>query len=168
MNYDVNENVPAVWQVGDVVLDQMTSEATLHGWWNGIGLSSSSPRLENRVGSQAPRKEFFQSRLQIENFEREAETWVNIGLHPHIVSCYYVRRLAASRASLPSSWKEVRSLNGSMLRGSMRVGKESRWSGLSIWQFRSLGDFTTHTKRGWYIRTSNRATSSCRQTELQR
>src|SRR5262249_1463089 len=28
-----------------------------------------------------------------ENFEREAETWVNLGLHPHTVSCYYVRRL---------------------------------------------------------------------------
>ena len=28
-----------------------------------------------------------------ENFEREAETWVNLGLHPHAVSCYYVRRL---------------------------------------------------------------------------
>jgi WD40 repeat protein len=29
----------------------------------------------------------------IEDFEREAETWTNLGLHPHIVSCYYVRRI---------------------------------------------------------------------------
>ncbi|MBU7587429.1 MAG: tetratricopeptide repeat protein [Nostoc sp. TH1S01] len=29
----------------------------------------------------------------LENFEREAETWVNLGLHPHTVSCYYVRRI---------------------------------------------------------------------------
>ena len=28
-----------------------------------------------------------------ENFEREAETWINLPLHPHIVSCYYVRRI---------------------------------------------------------------------------
>src|SRR5205085_1333981 len=27
------------------------------------------------------------------DFEREAETWVNLGLHPHVVSCFYVRRL---------------------------------------------------------------------------
>jgi WD40 repeat protein/serine/threonine protein kinase len=26
-------------------------------------------------------------------FEREAETWVNLGLHPHVASCYYVRRI---------------------------------------------------------------------------
>ena len=25
-------------------------------------------------------------------FEQEAETWVNLGLHPHVVTCYYVRR----------------------------------------------------------------------------
>ena len=28
-----------------------------------------------------------------EDFEREAETWVGLGLHPHVVSCYYVRRV---------------------------------------------------------------------------
>ncbi|MBF0316673.1 MAG: protein kinase [Nitrospirae bacterium] len=27
------------------------------------------------------------------NFEQEAETWVNLGLHPNIVSCYYVREI---------------------------------------------------------------------------
>ena len=26
-------------------------------------------------------------------FEREAETWVNLGLHPHVVTCHYVRRV---------------------------------------------------------------------------
>jgi RHS repeat-associated protein len=34
-----------------------------------------------------------QTQQPIENFERKAETWVNLGLHPHTVSCYYVRRL---------------------------------------------------------------------------
>ena len=28
-----------------------------------------------------------------ENFVREAQTWVELGLHPHIVSCYYVREV---------------------------------------------------------------------------
>jgi WD40 repeat protein len=28
-----------------------------------------------------------------EDFEREAQTWVGLGLHPHVVSCYYVRRV---------------------------------------------------------------------------
>jgi WD40 repeat protein len=29
----------------------------------------------------------------VEKFEQEAETWVNLGLHPHVVSCYYIRRV---------------------------------------------------------------------------
>ena len=28
-----------------------------------------------------------------EDFAGEAETWVNLGLHPHVVNCYYVRTL---------------------------------------------------------------------------
>jgi len=42
---------------------------------------------------KSPRPQFFQTLQQIENFEQEAETWVNLGLHPHIASCHYVRRL---------------------------------------------------------------------------
>src|SRR5258708_3350752 len=45
------------------------------------------------LATTSPRQEFFHSQQEIENFEREAEAWVNLGLHPHIVSCYYVRRL---------------------------------------------------------------------------
>lgn len=29
--------------------------------------------------------------LAVESFQQECETWVNLGLHPHVVSCYYVR-----------------------------------------------------------------------------
>ncbi len=29
-----------------------------------------------------------------ELFEREAETWANLGLHPHVVACHYVRRVS--------------------------------------------------------------------------
>ncbi len=35
----------------------------------------------------------FESQLQKENVTRECETWVNLGLHPHTVSCHYVRRV---------------------------------------------------------------------------
>lgn len=29
--------------------------------------------------------------MQIENFERKAKTYENLGLRPYIVTCYYVR-----------------------------------------------------------------------------
>jgi WD40 repeat protein/serine/threonine protein kinase len=42
---------------------------------------------------KCPRPECFRSEQDKEDFEREAETWVKLGLHPHAVTCYYVRRL---------------------------------------------------------------------------
>jgi len=42
---------------------------------------------------KCPRPEFFHDELDKEDFEQEAETWVKLGLHPHTVACYYVRRL---------------------------------------------------------------------------
>jgi len=38
-----------------------------------------------------PLADKFKTEKAKEGFIREAETWVNLGLHPHITSCYYVR-----------------------------------------------------------------------------
>lgn len=40
-----------------------------------------------------PRPELFASEAGRAGFIREAETWVSLGLYPHIASCYYVRTL---------------------------------------------------------------------------
>jgi WD40 repeat protein/serine/threonine protein kinase len=45
---------------------------------------------------KSPKPEIVAAAGGVENFEHEAETWVNLGLHPHIVSCYYVRRIESS------------------------------------------------------------------------
>jgi WD40 repeat protein/serine/threonine protein kinase len=93
MNYNDPDNVPPVWQVGDVILDRYEVKQVFTG--GGMGLVY---RVHHRdwamdLAVKSPRPEFFQTQQHIENFEREAETWVNLGLHPHTVSCYYVRRL---------------------------------------------------------------------------
>ncbi|GHO64287.1 hypothetical protein KSC_031790 [Ktedonobacter sp. SOSP1-52] len=81
------------WQRGDVLLEQYEVLETLgeggmgtvykvhHRGWN-IDLALKRP--QSAVFAQAGGKE---------NFIREAETWVNLPLYPHIVSCYYVRTL---------------------------------------------------------------------------
>ncbi len=54
-----------------------------------------------------------------EAFEREAETWVNLELHPHIVTCYYVRRIDG----LPAVFAEFvdgGSLKEAIAKGSVR------------------------------------------------
>ena len=52
-----------------------------------------------------------------EAFEQEAETWVNLPLHPHIVSCYYVRRLEGR----PRVFAEF--VDGGSLADAIRAGR---------------------------------------------
>ncbi|HBT96147.1 MAG TPA: hypothetical protein DEB25_00105 [Desulfobulbaceae bacterium] len=57
-----------------------------------------------------PRADAFQSQTNKNRFISEAEIWVNLGLHPHIASCYYVRDING----LPSIFLE--SMDGGDLR----------------------------------------------------
>ncbi|PSB14739.1 hypothetical protein C7B76_15370 [filamentous cyanobacterium CCP2] len=88
MSYQIG----AQWQAGDVILDLYRVIGILgqdglgevyrvrHLNWN-IDLAVKSPKPE------------IVATLGADRFEQEAEAWVNLGLHPHIVGCYYVRRV---------------------------------------------------------------------------
>jgi serine/threonine protein kinase len=93
MNYDDPDKVPAIWEVGDVILGLYEVRDVFTGGGMGLVYRVYHRNWNMDLAVKSPRPEFFQSEEQIENFEQEAETWVSLGLHPHIVSCYYVRRL---------------------------------------------------------------------------
>ncbi|MCC6797370.1 MAG: protein kinase [Candidatus Hydrogenedentes bacterium] len=88
-----NDGVPVEWKQGDVILDLYEVTGLLgeggmgkvykviHRGWN-MPLAVKSPKARIVLRSDGAA-----------NFEQECETWVNLGLHPHIVSCHYVRRL---------------------------------------------------------------------------
>jgi WD40 repeat protein/serine/threonine protein kinase len=83
---------PLLWAVGDVILGLYEVREVHEG---GMGLVY---RMRHRgwdldLAVKSPRPDFFLSERDKENFEREAETWVQLGLHPHTASCYYVRRV---------------------------------------------------------------------------
>ncbi len=111
------EEVAVVWGPGDVILGLYEVRAVLgeggmgtvyrvhHRGWNvELAVKSIKPDLLTRRGA-------------VENFEREAETWVNLGLHPHTVSCYYVRRLGG----IPRVFAEY--VEGGSLADWVREGK---------------------------------------------
>ncbi len=56
-----------------------------------------------------PHAHLFQTDDQKELFTRECEAWINLGLHPHIVSCYYVREIGGV-PSIFSEWMDGGSL----------------------------------------------------------
>lgn len=87
------------WKVGDVILDvyevkKLSEQSHFakggmglvyrvhHRGWD-LDLAVKCPQPRKLVREQAKR-----------DFERECEAWIKLGLHPNIVTCYYVRRVA--------------------------------------------------------------------------
>jgi WD40 repeat protein/serine/threonine protein kinase len=80
------------WQAGDVILDLYRVVSILSqgefgeaykirhlGWDSDLVVKSPKPIIVEALG--------------IDRFEQDIEAWIQLGTHPHIVSCYYVRRV---------------------------------------------------------------------------
>ena len=85
------------------------------------------------LAMKQPQAKAFQTRKQKDRFIRECDAWINLGLHPHIVSCYYVREIG-SIPTIFSEWMDGGSLadviqDGSLYRG---TGQEQQQRLLDI------------------------------------
>lgn len=85
--------VPAEWKEGEVILGVYEVKRLL-----GRGGMGSVYQVHHRgwdidLAVKWPKPEALVARRGADLFERECETWVNLGLHPNITTCYYVRRL---------------------------------------------------------------------------
>jgi WD40 repeat protein/serine/threonine protein kinase len=85
--------VPVNWSVGDLILGLYEVKQVFTAGGMGIVYRVHHREWNTDLVVKSPRPRYFQTQSQIENFTREAETWVNLGLHPNIVSCYYVRTI---------------------------------------------------------------------------
>ena len=56
-----------------------------------------------------PKMQFFKTEKQKANFIGECEAWINLGIHPNIVACYYVREIDGV-LSIFSEWMDKGSL----------------------------------------------------------
>jgi serine/threonine protein kinase len=85
--------VPAVWNVGDLILDEF-EVADISGQ-GGMGtVYKIYYRTRNiDLAVKSPRPEIFARADGKENFVHEAETWMGLGEHPYLVRCYFVRTL---------------------------------------------------------------------------
>ena len=110
---------------GDEILEtyRVTSDA-IHG---GMG---SVWQVHHRywdvdLAMKRPQPEFFAegSRSRKEEFVAECENWINMGLHPCIVSCYYVRDISGV-PSIFSEWMCNGSLKDRIRDGSLYEGTE--------------------------------------------
>ncbi|HOE66378.1 MAG TPA: serine/threonine-protein kinase [Candidatus Hydrogenedentes bacterium] len=86
-------DVPADWTPGDIILDLYEVNGVLGTGGMGKVFKVRHCQWNIDLAVKCPRPEILSRAKGVEYVERECETWINLGLHPHIVSCYYVRRL---------------------------------------------------------------------------
>jgi WD40 repeat protein/serine/threonine protein kinase len=83
----------AEWQVRDVILDLYEITALLGEGGMGKVFRAHHRGWNLDLAVKCPKAELFAAAQGKEDYVREAETWINLGLHPHVTSCYYVRTL---------------------------------------------------------------------------
>ncbi|MCR5794581.1 MAG: protein kinase, partial [Solobacterium sp.] len=85
-----------------------------HSSWNtDLAMKRPQPRFFEQAGSERKAQ-----------FIAECESWIGLGLHPDIVSCYYVREIGGV-PSVFSEWMEEGSLKDRIRDGSLYEGSET-------------------------------------------
>ncbi|MFI7195472.1 protein kinase [Nocardia nova] len=87
------EDVPIAWHPGDVVVDLYEVHDVIRSGGMGVVYRVRHRGWDVELAAKAPREELLNSAARVRDFEAEAQAWVELGLHPNVVSCVYVRRL---------------------------------------------------------------------------
>lgn len=86
-------DVPDEWQVNDNILDLYEVKDIFRTGGMGLVYRVHHRKWNLDLAVKSPRASLFQTEDQKKDFIGEAEAWMDLGLHPHIVTCYYVRTL---------------------------------------------------------------------------
>ena len=87
------QDIPAEWKEGQTILDLYEVKQVFRTGGMGLVYRVHHKNWNMDLAVKSPRADYFKTEVQKENFIKECETWINLGLHPNIVSCYYVRTL---------------------------------------------------------------------------
>ncbi len=87
------QDVPAEWEEGQTILDLYEVKKVHTGGGMGLVYRVHHKNWNMDLAVKSPRADYFKTEEQKQNFIKECETWINLGLHPNIVSCHYVRTL---------------------------------------------------------------------------
>ena len=89
----------------------------------GIILKVNHENWEKELAVKRPKPQYFAEAgaERRKAFIAECENWINLGLHPHIVACYYVREVSGV-PSIFSEWMDGGSLADRICDGSLYYG----------------------------------------------
>ena len=80
------------------------------------------------LAMKRPQPPYFSTEESKNVFVKECETWINLGLHPNIVSCYYVREISGV-PSIFAEWMDGGSLEDQIRSGKLYEGTEAEIQG---------------------------------------
>lgn len=92
-SWNAADGVPAVWNVGDLIIGEFEVISKLGEGGMGAVYKIHNRQLHADLVVKSPRPEIFTRADGKENFIREAETWVKLRRHPHLVQCFFVHTL---------------------------------------------------------------------------
>ena len=130
-------------QKGDTLLETYTVEADAINGGMGSVWRVHHQSWNTDLAMKRPQPRFFVegNRRRKESFIQECEAWINLGLHPNIVSCYYVREIGGV-PTIFSEWMDNGSLKDRIRDGSLYEGikteQEERLLDLAIQFARGL------------------------------
>jgi serine/threonine protein kinase len=82
------------WQIGDTLEGLYRVDQVFTGGGMGMVYRVRHLGWEADLALKHPRAEFLANDADVKVFQTECETWANIGLHPHVATCYYVRKIS--------------------------------------------------------------------------
>jgi serine/threonine protein kinase len=87
------DEVPVHWQKGDLLMELYEVRDTLGEGGMGVVYQVYHRGWGKQLAVKSPSARLLDDEEWISQFEHECETWINLPPHPHVVECYYVRRL---------------------------------------------------------------------------
>ncbi len=122
MDADARENIAI--QKGDTILDtyRVESDVIEGGMGSVWRVHHASWNID--LAMKRPQPKCFSTEKSKADFIHECEAWINLGLHPNIVSCYYVREIFGT-PSIFSEWMDGGSLEKAIQKGTIYEGTES-------------------------------------------
>ncbi len=120
-----DDAVPVVWKPGDVILGLYEVKGVLGEGGMGTVYHVHHRGWGEELAVKSPKPEIFKKKDGPEEFVREVQTWINLGQHPHIVTCYFIQVLGG----IPRVFAELvggGSLSTWIRTGSLYVGGVKR------------------------------------------
>ena len=80
------------WKPGDVILDTYEVEDVISGGMGHVYITNHN-KWNVKLAIKSPNKQMLSDRDLFARILREANSWTELGLHPNIAYCYYVRNI---------------------------------------------------------------------------